>query len=111
VTSGKIKALAVTGESRLAALPAVPTFGEAGLPTFTSSNWNGILAPADTPKPIIDRLAADIGKALATADMREKLNAQGQSVWASSPDKFAALIRSEIETFSKVVKTANIKVE
>ena len=111
VTGGKIKALAVTGESRLAALPAVPTFGEAGLPTFTSSNWNGILAPADTPKPTIDKLAADIGKVLATADMREKLNAQGQSVWASSPDKFAALIRAEIETFSKVVKTANIKVE
>jgi len=111
IASGRLKGLAVTGEQRLAALPQVPTFAEAGVPTFTSSNWNGILAPAGTPKPIIDKLAADIGRILATPEFREKLAAQGQSVFALPPEKFAALIRAEIEVFAKVVKTANIKAE
>jgi len=111
ITSGRIKGLAVTGEQRLAALPQVPTFAEAGVPAFTSSNWNGILAPAGTPKPIIDKLAADIGRILGTSEFREKLAAQGQSVFALPPEKFAALIRSEIDVFAKVVKAANIKPE
>jgi tripartite-type tricarboxylate transporter receptor subunit TctC len=111
IKSGKVKGLAVTGDNRLAALPEVPTFREAGLPAFTSSNWNGILVHAETPKPIVEKLAADIGRVLATPDMRDKLHAQGQSVWSSTPEQFAALIRSEIEVFAKVVKVAQIKVE
>lgn len=107
VRAGKLKALAVTGETRLAVLPQTPTFGEAGLPAFKASTWNGMLAPADTPRPIIDKLAAEIAKIVQMSDLREKLLAQGQYAWPSTPEQFAALIRSEIETFAKVVKATH----
>jgi len=111
IKAGRIKGLAVTGDSRLTALPQLPTFAEAGLPAFDLTNWNGILAPAATPKPIVDKLAAELARILSTPDMREKLNAQGQAPWSSTPQQFGVLIRSEIERFAKVVKRAGIKAE
>lgn len=111
IKSARIKGLAVTGETRLAALPEVPTFIEGGLPAFRMSNWNGILAPAGTSKAIVDRLNAEIVKALQMPDIREKLTTQGLEPWASTPEQFAAVIRSDIDTFAKVVKAADIKVE
>ena len=88
----------------MAALPDVPTFAEAGLPAFDMTNWNGLLAPAKTPKPILDKLSAEIARILQTPDMREKLVAQGQTPWSSTPEQFAALIRSEIDRFAKALK-------
>jgi tripartite-type tricarboxylate transporter receptor subunit TctC len=111
IKNGRLRALAVTGESRLAAAPEIPTFAEAGLPQFTSGNWNGILAPAGTPRPIIDKLAAEIAKILQMPDIREKLQSQGVTAWINPPDRFAALIKSEIATFGQVIKSANIKLE
>jgi tripartite-type tricarboxylate transporter receptor subunit TctC len=111
IRSGRVKGLAFTGETRLTALPQIPTFIEAGLPAFDSTNWNGILAPAATPKPIVEKLAADIRKVLDMPDIGEKLIAQGQTAWPSTPDQFSALIRSEVATFAKVVKTTHIKAD
>lgn len=111
IKSGRLKGLAITGDERLPALPNLPTFGEAGLPAFKSNNWNGTLVPAKTPRSIIDKLSADIGKVLQMPDIREKLDAQGNFAWRSSPEQFAALIKSEIERFAAVVKAASIPVE
>jgi len=111
IRAGRIRGLAVSGESRLPNLAEVPTFTEAGLPAFTLTNWQAILAPAATPKPIIDKLAADIATALQTPDLRDKLAAQGMSGWHMTPEQLATLIRSEMETFAKVVKIANVKAE
>jgi tripartite-type tricarboxylate transporter receptor subunit TctC len=111
IKSGRVKGLAVTGESRLSALPEIPTFIEAGFPAFNMKNWNGILAPAGTPKAVIDKLNAEIGKVLQMPDIREKMIAQGTEAWVSTPEQFSALIRSEVDTFAKVVKAADIKAE
>jgi len=111
IKAGRLRGLAVSGEARLPSLPEVPTFAEAGLPAFTLTNWQGILTPAATPKPIIDKLAADIAKALQTPDLRDKLASHGMTTWSMTPEQFAALIRRDIDTFAKVVKAAKVKAE
>jgi len=92
-------------------LPAAPTFAEAGLPAFNLTPWQGILAPAATPKPIIDKLSAEIAKTLQTPDMHDKLLSLGVPGWSMARETFAVLIRSDIDTFAKVVKTAQVKTE
>lgn len=111
IHAGRLRGLAITGDERLPALPNLPTFGEAGLPAFRSNNWNGILVPVKTPRAIVEKLSADIGKVLQLPDVREKLDAQGNFAWRSTPEEFAALIKSEIDRFAAVVKAANIKTE
>lgn len=111
INNGRLKGLAITGDERLPALPRLPTFAEAGLPAFNSNNWNGVLVPGKTPRPIVDKLAVDIGKVLQLPDVREKLDAQGNFAWASTPEQFASLIKSEIDRFAHVVKAAGIKTE
>ena len=111
VLGGKLKALAITGESRLALLPQVPTFAEAGLPGYDISGWYWIVAPARTPKVIIDKMSGEIAAILAMPDVQENLARQGIEPLVSTPDQFAALIRSEIARYAKIIKTANIKLE
>jgi len=111
IQAKRLRGIAVTGEARVTALPEIPTFTEAGAAGVSMVNWFGILAPSETPKPIVDRLSAEIGKILQMPDIREKLLAQGSDPWYSAPDQFAALIRSELDTFAKVIKAANIKLE
>ena len=111
IQAGRLRGLAVTGDARLAPIPDVPTFREAGLPAFDMTNWFGLLAPAGTPKPVLDKLAAEIAKILQLPDIRERLAALGMTPWSSTPEQFDALIRSEIDRFAKVVKKANIKAE
>ncbi len=111
ITGGRVKGLAITGDQRLPALPQLPTFGEAGLPAFKSNNWNGVVVPAKTPRAIVDKLAADIGKVLQMQDVREKLDAQGNFAWRSTPEQFAALIKAEIDRFAEVVRVAQITTE
>jgi len=111
INAGRLRGLAITGNERLPALPNLPTFGEAGLPAFKSANWNGALVPAKTPRAIVDKLATDFGKVLQMPDVREKLDAQGNFAWRSTPEEFAAVIKSEIDRFAAVVKAANIKTE
>lgn len=111
VNSGKLRAIAVSGAKRLIALPQVPTLGEAGLPGVDMSNWNGILAPAGTPREIIDKLNAEIARILALPDVRMTLLNHGNEPLVSSPEKFAALIRADLERTAQVIKAANIRLE
>ena len=106
---GQLKALGTTAETRLPLMPGVPTFAEAGLPGFGMKSWLGVLAPAATPRPVIDRIAADIGRVFAMPDVREKLLSQGQIPWTTTPDEFAAAMKSDTAEFARVIEAANIK--
>ena len=108
VKSGKLKALAVTGERRLAALPNVPTFTQAGMPNFEVSAWHGMLAPAGTPKAVIDRLNATVGKILAMPDTIESLAGLGMTPYTMTPEEFAARMRADTQRYSEVIKAAKI---
>ncbi len=111
IKSGKLKAIAITGESRLPTLPQVPTFTEAGLPGLDVRIWFGVLAPAGTPKEIIDKLSSEIAKILATPDLKEKLYSQAMEPFISTPEQFDAMTKAEIAKWTKVIKDANIKLE
>ncbi len=110
VQSGKLKAIAVTGKSRLTALPQMPTFAEAGLPTFDEKTWNGVTAPAGTQKAIIDKMSAEIGAMLAMPSVKEKLDSLGTTPMISTPEQFGAMIKTEMTWYLKVIKAANIKI-
>jgi tripartite-type tricarboxylate transporter receptor subunit TctC len=111
LASGKLRALAVTSDARSSALPDVPTFGEAGFPGLESDQLIGLLAPAGTPRPVIARLHAEAVKSMQTPEARKKLVDLGFVVVASTPEEFAAQIRSQTAKWAKVVKAANIKAE
>jgi len=111
VKTGKLRALAYTGDTPLAALPEVPTFAQAGLPSFDMKSWTGILAPAGTPAPVIAKLTAEIGRILAMPDVKAHLDAQGQVPFYQDPAQFAALMRSDREKFGRIIRAANITME
>jgi len=109
--TGKVKALAVTGAKRASALPEVPTIEESGVKGYDVTTWYGILAPAGTPPEVVARLNAEIVKTLKTPEVYQKLQGQGFDVDTSTPEAFAALIRSEVDKWKKVAKDANVKAE
>lgn len=109
--AGRLKAFGTTSEGRLAVISDVPTFKEAGLPGFDMRSWLGILAPAGTPKPVVDKVSADIARVLAMPDVRDKLLGQGQVPYIHTPEQFAALMRDDTAEFARVIKAANIKLE
>jgi tripartite-type tricarboxylate transporter receptor subunit TctC len=111
IRSGRLRALAVTGESRVAAFPDVPTFAEEGLPAMTLTNWQGVGGPAGIPKPIIDKIAAEVRRIVALADTKEKLNAQGFEPYYNGPEQTAAMLRAEVSKYAKIIKEANIKLD
>jgi tripartite-type tricarboxylate transporter receptor subunit TctC len=111
VKDGKLRALATILDTRSPLLPEVPTMVEAGVPDFEITSWFGLLAPAGTPAPVIARLNAEMVKVLARDDVRSTLGAQGLNVRSSTPEEFAAHIRSEIARFTKIARTAGIKAE
>jgi len=111
VKGGKLKLLAVSSPRRVAAIPDVPTIAESGLPGFETGSWQGVVAPPGTPREIVARLNAEIGRILATPEMRDKLGNQGADVRTNSPEEFAVFIRAEKDRWAKVVKDANVKVE
>jgi tripartite-type tricarboxylate transporter receptor subunit TctC len=111
VKSGRLRGIAISGKIRTAALPDVPTFAEAGLPNFEATNWFGILAPAATPRDIVNKLSAELVRTQSLPDVREKLAGQGVDAWPMGPEQFAALIKSDMEKFARIVKSANIKLE
>jgi tripartite-type tricarboxylate transporter receptor subunit TctC len=106
--SGKLKPLAVAANNRLSLLPDVPTMAEAGFPDFEVSSWNGLLAPARTPKPIIDKLHQELVKIVAMPDIRERFAAQAADPVGSSPAEFRAYIEREIKRWGEVARAANI---
>ncbi|MDB5857779.1 MAG: hypothetical protein JWQ76_1468 [Ramlibacter sp.] len=109
IKGDKLKAFAISGNSRLPALAEVPTFNEAGLPGVDVGGWAGLLAPAATPKPIVNKLATEIAAVMALPDVKEALAAMGLQALAIPSEQFAQLIRSETAKFDKLIKTANIK--
>jgi tripartite-type tricarboxylate transporter receptor subunit TctC len=111
IKGGRLRAIALTGDTRLSALPQVPTASEAGVKGFEIKIWYGLLAPAATPRAIIDKWATEMARILALPDMREKLLSQGMEPFISTPDQFAALIRADLAKYTRVIKTANIKLE
>jgi tripartite-type tricarboxylate transporter receptor subunit TctC len=111
VRSGRLRAIAISGDKRMAALPNVPTFAEAGLPGVTLQTWQGVGAPAGTPKAIIDKIAAEIEKLVAMPETKEKLEAQGFVPYYNGPQKTAELITTDIIRFAKIIKEGNVKVE
>ena len=108
IKGGKIRAIGVTSLKRLAALPEVAPVAET-LPGFESSQWFGILAPAGTPRPVVERLYQAIGKATRTPEMKQKFASMSIETVHSTPDEFAKVIREETVTWGKVVKAAGIK--
>jgi tripartite-type tricarboxylate transporter receptor subunit TctC len=111
IKDGKLRGLAVLSLRRAPALPDVPTNAEAGIPDLESDTLTGIVAPAGTPKDVIDRWRDDIAKAVATAEVKERLETLGFAPVANTPDEFGARIRSEIAKWSKVVHDANIRAD
>ncbi|SNT35315.1 Tripartite-type tricarboxylate transporter, receptor component TctC [Noviherbaspirillum humi] len=109
--TGKVKALAVSSTRRLAVAPDVMTMQEAGLKNFASYNWQGVVAPAGTPSDIVNRLNKEINAALAAPDMRASIEETGAEVGGGSPEDFAKFIRSETDTWAKVIKSAKIEAQ
>ena len=111
IKSGRVRALGVTTVKRAETLPEVPSIAEAGLPGYESTQWFGVLAPAGTPRPIIDRLHKDITAALRSPDTKQHLSGEGALIVASTPAEFAAYLRTETDKWARVVKAAGIKPE
>ena len=111
IKSGKLRVLAVTGKHRSPELPGVPTVDEAGVPGYELSPWYGLLAPAGTPREAVVRLAEEVSRILRTAEMKEKLAAQGAEVAGGSSEEFAAVIRADTSIWSRVVKDTGIRIE
>ena len=109
VRGGKLRLLAVTTRNRLPQFPEVPTVSESGLPGFEFNSWFALMAPARTPKPIIARLNAEVLKALADSDVRERLNAQGLTIRGSSPEELGSATRAQLAKYARVMKEANIR--
>ena len=108
VKSGRVRAIAVTTAARSGSLPDVPTVAEQGLAGYDTSTWGGILAPAGTPRPVVDRLNAEINKVLAMPDVRAKLVAGGIDVQGGTPEQFGDVIKAEVAKWAKVVRDAGI---
>ncbi|HEX3678146.1 MAG TPA: tripartite tricarboxylate transporter substrate binding protein [Galbitalea sp.] len=102
--TGRLRPLGVTSRERLAVLPTVPTIAESGYPGFELSNWYSLLAPAGTPRPIIDKLAGEIVAILRLPDVRERIAALGNEIETSTPQQFDERIRKEIAMWQKVLK-------
>ncbi len=111
IRGGKLRALAVAAKKRLAILPDVPTFDEAGLPGILASAWYGLMAPAGTPKAIVDTLNAAVNKVLAQPDVRARLVEFGAEVGSGTADTFAAFAHSEIDRYAQIVRMSGARLE
>ena len=101
----------MTGKTRLASLPDVPTFAEAGYPGVDATGWQGIVVPTGTPPAIIAKLSEALAKIINSAEVKEKFSSQGLDAASSTAEEFTAFIRSEIPKWTKLAKAANIKVD
>ena len=111
VKSGRLRAVAVTTAKRIPALPDVPTVMESGVPGYEVVLWHGLIGPKGLPRPIVDRVNAELNKALKAKDMEEKLASDGVSSAGGTPEQFASLIKRDIEIWRKVIQTAGVKAE
>jgi tripartite-type tricarboxylate transporter receptor subunit TctC len=111
VKSGRLRAVAVTTAKRIPALPDVPTVMESGVAGYEVVLWHGLIGPKGLPRPIVDRVNAELNKALKAKDMEEKLATDGVSSAGGTPEQFASLIKRDIEIWRKVIQTAGVKPE
>jgi len=111
IQSGKLRALAVTGKTRVASLPNVPTAAEAGLPKLDATSWFGVFAPAKTPKPVVDKLAAEIEKVVATPAFKQKAAELGATADYMNPQQLNDYSKSELARWAQIVKAAKIEAD
>jgi tripartite-type tricarboxylate transporter receptor subunit TctC len=112
IREGKIKVLGVTASKRVAAAPDIPTIAESGLPGYELVAWQGIVAPSGTPRPIVDALAAQIAKLLSAPETKDKLTTLALEILpGSTPDSFAAFIKSEVDRWADIVKKSGAELE
>jgi tripartite-type tricarboxylate transporter receptor subunit TctC len=111
IRDGKLRALAVTSKARTPLAPDLPTMMEAGTPDYVVTTFNGVAAPAGTPKPIIDLLNQTINEGLKSAEMRATINRMGAEINFTTPSEFAAFIAGEKDKWSAVVKAANVRID
>ena len=111
VKAGKLRALAITSGTRSPAIPELPTIAESGLPGYDIGTWWGLLAPAKTPVPIVDRLAAAMRKATALPSIKERFAAGGIAAQSNTPKDFAAMIKSEVGRYRELAVAAGVKPE
>jgi tripartite-type tricarboxylate transporter receptor subunit TctC len=111
VRAGRVRALAVTTAARTSLAPELPTIAESGLPGFDINTWFGLFVPANTPREVVDRLHAEFTRALAVAEVKERLLALGAEPVGSEPAEFAAYIRAEAEKYARVIKASGAKAD
>ena len=111
IRSGRLRPMAISGKTRIPALPQVPVFAEAGLPAFDIAGWTGMFAPAATPPDVVDKISSEMAKVLALPDIVERLTTQGMEPLISNPEQFAGMIKADMVKFAKVIKDANIKAD
>jgi tripartite-type tricarboxylate transporter receptor subunit TctC len=111
VKAGKLRALAVSPSKRTPAAPEIPTVAEAGVPGYDSGAWFGLVAPAGTPKPVVDKLAHETQRILKLPDVRERIGALGAEVVGDAPEEFNAFMKSELAKWAKVIKDANVELQ
>lgn len=111
IKGGKIRLLAVSTAARAPQIPDVPTLAESGFTGFNLASWNGLMAPAGTPKPIIDRIAAEVSRAVRDPAFCERLVAYGLVPLGNRPEEFAALIAADLPTWANAVRTAGVKLQ
>jgi tripartite-type tricarboxylate transporter receptor subunit TctC len=109
--AGRVKALATTGTKRSTVTPELPTLAEAGLPGYEAGLWLGLMAPAGTPRPILEKLNAEVNKLLNSSEVRENWAKQGTTTMGMSVDEFGTFLREEIVKWAKVVKASGAKVD
>ncbi|HSN41035.1 MAG TPA: tripartite tricarboxylate transporter substrate binding protein [Burkholderiales bacterium] len=111
VRSGKLKALGVSTARRSAAVPDLPTIAEAGLPGYEATAWYGVLAPAGTPREIVMKLNGEIVNGLRTSEMKKRITADGGEVVGSTPEEFAAVMKTDIAKWARVVKASGARID
>jgi tripartite-type tricarboxylate transporter receptor subunit TctC len=111
IHSGRLRALAITGSSRLAAFPDVPTFAEEGLPGVRLTSWQGICGPAGMSASIVNRISAEVEKLVTKTETRQTLNKLGFEPFYNNPEKTAALLKEDVAAHARIIKAANIQAE
>ena len=107
-SAGKVRVMAINSAKRMPQLPDTPTVAESGLPDYKYESWFGVMAPAGTPKPLLDKISRDIGAVLAMADVKEKLEVQGSFPAPNKPEEFDAIIKSDTERYGKILRDAGV---
>jgi len=111
VKTGRLKGIGTSSEKRSTSLPDVPTFVESGVPGFVVASWTGILAPAATPRPIIDKLNREIAAVLAEPEVKARYEVLGIEPVGNSPEQFAEQIKADLAKYATVARQANIRIE